>query len=246
MQTKHYVVWHGRTPGIYGSWHECHAQIIGYKGAKFKSFETYEEAAEAFANPPDTVDTTCGLKSYKNCSMAELVEGFEYAIFCDGGCYPNPGPAGTGMAIYSKTAFQRGFFGCFQPEGTNNTAEIYGILQALDFIDFLVSDCGYTNKVVVYSDSQYALNSICNWGFNWAKNGWRKSNDEPIQNVAMIRSAHEAYKELKDFVEFRHVKGHSGIEGNEIADQLATLARTSKEMGWVELTDLAELHAVAS
>lgn len=41
---KYYAVKVGKTPGIYLTWDECSAQVTGYKGAKFKSFSTIEEA----------------------------------------------------------------------------------------------------------------------------------------------------------------------------------------------------------
>ncbi|KAB5351920.1 ribonuclease H, partial [Bacteroides stercoris] len=49
---KFYVVWAGVTPGIYTSWTECQLQTKGYEGAKFKSFDTREEAEQAFAASP--------------------------------------------------------------------------------------------------------------------------------------------------------------------------------------------------
>ena len=45
---KFYVVWEGVTPGVYTSWTDCQLQIKGYEGAKYKSFETKEEATKAF------------------------------------------------------------------------------------------------------------------------------------------------------------------------------------------------------
>jgi ATP-dependent DNA helicase PIF1 len=41
---KVYAVKHGLAPGIYDSWADCLAQTSGVPGAKFKSFETREEA----------------------------------------------------------------------------------------------------------------------------------------------------------------------------------------------------------
>lgn len=41
---KFYVVWSGVNPGIYTSWTDCQLQTKGYEGAKYKSFETREEA----------------------------------------------------------------------------------------------------------------------------------------------------------------------------------------------------------
>ena len=49
---KFYVVWTGGTPGIYTSWTDCQLQTKGYEGAKYKSFETREEAEKAFASSP--------------------------------------------------------------------------------------------------------------------------------------------------------------------------------------------------
>lgn len=43
---KYYAVKVGKTPGIYFTWADCSAQVTGYKGAKFKSFPTVEEALE--------------------------------------------------------------------------------------------------------------------------------------------------------------------------------------------------------
>lgn len=44
---KFYAVKAGKKPGIYNTWAECQAQIIGYSNAKLKSFLSYAEA-EAF------------------------------------------------------------------------------------------------------------------------------------------------------------------------------------------------------
>lgn len=43
---KYYAVKVGLTPGIYSNWQECQANVIGYPGAKYKSFSTLEEASQ--------------------------------------------------------------------------------------------------------------------------------------------------------------------------------------------------------
>lgn len=43
-----YAVQRGNKPGVYGTWAECQEQIAGFKGAKYKKFDT-EEEADAFA-----------------------------------------------------------------------------------------------------------------------------------------------------------------------------------------------------
>ena len=49
---KFYVVWEGVTPGVYTSWTDCQLQIKGYEGAKYKSFDTREEAERALTSSP--------------------------------------------------------------------------------------------------------------------------------------------------------------------------------------------------
>ena len=52
---KYYAVKVGKTPGIYLTWADCSAQVTGYKGAKYKSFTTIEEAVEFIG---DNIKTT--------------------------------------------------------------------------------------------------------------------------------------------------------------------------------------------
>ncbi|KAF3774641.1 hypothetical protein EJ110_NYTH52685 [Nymphaea thermarum] len=41
---KYYVVFEGRSRGIYNSWEQCQPLVYRYKGAMFRSFHTYEAA----------------------------------------------------------------------------------------------------------------------------------------------------------------------------------------------------------
>ena len=44
QKRKFYVVWEGREIGVFRSWLDCEAQIKNFPKAKYKSFETEEEA----------------------------------------------------------------------------------------------------------------------------------------------------------------------------------------------------------
>ncbi|WP_229254014.1 RNase H1/viroplasmin domain-containing protein [Dyadobacter sp. NIV53] len=46
-KTKFYVVWQGRQTGVFTDWKECEAQIKGFEDARYKSFESVEEAEAA-------------------------------------------------------------------------------------------------------------------------------------------------------------------------------------------------------
>lgn len=43
---KFYAVKKGKKPGIYHTWDECRAQVIGFSGAIYKSFKTEQEALD--------------------------------------------------------------------------------------------------------------------------------------------------------------------------------------------------------
>ena len=62
---KYYAVRVGKTPGIYFTWADCSAQVTGFKGAKFKSFETIEEA-QAFINNEKVSDKKEVIKKIKS------------------------------------------------------------------------------------------------------------------------------------------------------------------------------------
>ena len=47
MPKKYYTVWKGIVPGVYYNWEDCHKQIVNFKGALYKSFQTEKEAKNA-------------------------------------------------------------------------------------------------------------------------------------------------------------------------------------------------------
>ena len=44
---KYYVVWEGRTKGIFNNWDDCKESIHKYEGAQYKSFSSEAEAIAA-------------------------------------------------------------------------------------------------------------------------------------------------------------------------------------------------------
>ena len=48
----YYAVFSGRSIGIYESWGECRAEVLGFPGALFKKFVTHEEAVEYMKTGP--------------------------------------------------------------------------------------------------------------------------------------------------------------------------------------------------
>lgn len=82
---------------------------------------------------------------------------------------------------------------------------------------------------IVYSDSAYSVNSLNTWIYSWQRNGWRKADKQIPKNLDLI----QAYWELlnKGYkINLQKVKGHSDIEGNELADALATGKKQVKDL----------------
>ena len=74
---------------------------------------------------------------------------------------------------------------------------------------------------IVYSDSAYCVNTFNEWMFNWARNGWIKSDKKTPENLDLIQAYYDWYKEGYR-IDLRKIKGHNGHKWNELADQLAT------------------------
>lgn len=106
------------------------------------------------------------------------------------------------------------------PPFTNQRAELKAIHDAL-----LIADKHFSGKKYqILTDSQYSINSLTKWGKTWKNNGWKKNDGLTPNNLDIIIPTMEILSNMKRRVKFTHVKGHSGIVGNEKADKLATSA----------------------
>jgi ribonuclease HI len=75
----------------------------------------------------------------------------------------------------------------------------------------------------IFSDSTYVVNCFRDrWWQGWERRGWKNSSKKDVANQDLWKPLVAAYKEGD--VHFTWVKGHSGDEWNEIADQLAVQA----------------------
>ncbi|MCD1266862.1 RNase H family protein [Shinella sumterensis] len=76
-------------------------------------------------------------------------------------------------------------------------------------------------KVHLHSDSLYVVKGCNEWRRRWRKNGWKRGEGE-LKNADLWRTLDEA---LTDYpITLQWVKGHSGVRGNERADELSMLA----------------------
>ncbi|NOU52866.1 ribonuclease HI [Pseudoalteromonas sp. JBTF-M23] len=234
MAKKYYVVWQGRKTGIFSSWAECKSQVDGFTGAKFKSFPTLNEAESAFGKSPRGLTAKANPKLTKPSNKQkpaplsqEQIDAmpFEVKIYTDGACEPNPGEAGTGLAVYEHNKLSELWYGLYQPLGTNNTAELQGLHQAL----LIAKDKLATgNTVAIFCDSKYSIDCITKWASGWKQKGWTKPSGE-IKNLDIIQPAYALYQDIASQITIHHVNGHVGIEGNELADRMSIIAIESQD-----------------
>jgi ribonuclease HI len=257
LANKYYVVWKGRTPGIFTTWNECKSQVDGFAGARYKSFATLGEAESAFGGKASsatrststsgsspTKPSTAGKP--KKAKVPPLSEQqiaempFDIKIYTDGACEPNPGEAGTGLAVYLNNELTELWYGLYQQVGTNNTAELHGLKQAFILAKEKLK-AGLS--VAIYCDSKYSIDCITKWASGWEKKGWTKSGGE-IKNLDIIKPAYSLYQELVSKITIYHVNGHVGIEGNELADRMSIIAISSKEQDLTQYRDIEDIESI--
>ena len=123
-------------------------------------------------------------------------------LFTDGASSGNPGPSGIGVLLrYGEHEKE---ISKYIGNATNNIAELNAIKAGL-------SSLKHTDiPVRLFTDSSYAYGLLV---LNW----------KPRKNQELVGSIKKIMARFKD-LQFIKVKGHSGHQGNERADYLATAA----------------------
>ena len=157
----------------------------------------------------------------------------DVTIYCDGGCTPNPGKSGSGLALYRDGTVSELWYGLYEEMGTNNTAELGALYQSLLLAQ---KELEYGNKVEIKCDSMYSINCIKVWAISWEKKGWTKKGGA-IKNLEIIKLAYALYNTIKKDVSLSHIKAHAGYEGNELADRMTMYAVQEMDESFVRYSD---------
>ena len=134
-------------------------------------------------------------------------------IYTDGACRGNPGPGGWG-ALLSYGEREKELSGA-EVLTTNNRMELTAVIRALEALK-------RPSQVRIFTDSEYVRRGITEWVKSWKARGWKTADRKPVKNQDLwehldeLASGHE--------IEWRWVKGHAGIPGNERVDRLANEA----------------------
>ncbi len=129
-------------------------------------------------------------------------------MYTDGGSRGNPGIGAWGVFIDGDKKIE---LSGFEEMTTNNRMELTAAIEGLSYLDDDIS-------VSLYTDSKYVKDGITKWIKNWKSNGWKTSAKKPVKNLDLWKKLDIEVERC--VVEWRWVKGHSGNNGNDIADDL--------------------------
>lgn len=146
--------------------------------------------------------------------------GAEVLVACDGSCLKNPGGA-TGWAWVAADG--RWSSGC-QPTGTNQVAELWGVLSVLR--DFPV------DPLVIQIDSVYAMKASTVWVEGWKSKGWVNSQGQPVANLKLVKAIHRQMLLREAPVRFVKVPGHD--PGNRWPLNTAADRRARSAAEWAQ------------
>lgn len=137
-------------------------------------------------------------------------------IWTDGACSGNPGPGGYSSVIIGASVIE--YRAGYSEYTTNNRMELSGVLSALDMALLNIKLGAYKNAII-HTDSKYIENAInCGWLKKWVRKDFGGiKNSDLWKEISLL--LHQS-----DNISIEWVKGHSGIDGNTIADELATEA----------------------
>ena len=194
MAKKYYAVKIGKTPGVYETWAECQNQINGFSGAVYKGFATKEEAI-AFVG--------------KGGGEQKKDEETQAIAYVDGSYDSIANAFSYGIVLFyngQEMHFSKKFVDDDLSEMNNVAGEIKGAEAAIQYcLDNNIS------SVTIYHDYEGIS--------KWCNGDWKAKK---VGTIAYANFYKEASSKVR--VQFVKVKGHSGDQYNDLADQLARKA----------------------
>lgn len=194
MAKKIYAVLSGRQTGLFTDWDECKRQVTGYKGAKFKGFDTREEALAYLGGSAPEADT----------DPAELT------AYVDGSYNIGRKIFSYGVVILTPEGEVLTFSGAFSDDTLAKMRNVAGEIAASRFaIDYALSHS--CKSIDIYYDYLGIE--------RWATGEWKRNLPATQSYYEYCASAAERVR-----LRFIKVKGHSGDKYNDLADHLAKAA----------------------
>lgn len=144
-------------------------------------------------------------------------------IFSDGACTGNPGPGGWGTIVVDPSGHVRELGGR-DPQTTNNRMELTGSIRGLAAIEVSPSP-----PIEMFTDSTYVIRGITEWIHGWRRRGWKNTEGNDVANRDLWEElARQVARVGHARIQWRYVRGHTGIPGNERCDEIAVAFANGK------------------
>ena len=139
-------------------------------------------------------------------------------LWTDGSAEPNPGPGGFAVIEVDNGVGKPVVLGA-EEDSTNIRMEGKALIAAMNY----AREAGCE----IHTDSEFWINVLTKWAPTWKKQGWKKKSG-PIKNLEIVQELWNLYTKYP--VTLKWVKGHAGIEYNEMADEWANKARQGAKL----------------
>jgi ribonuclease HI len=153
-------------------------------------------------------------------------------IYTDGGCSGNPGPGGWAYVIVAHDASENSADSSNiniieekcggEKNTTNNRMELMAVIKALESLKTVEQA---SQKLEIFTDSQYVQKGMSQWITDWKARGWKTSGKDPVKNQDLWQQLDALAAGFP--ITWRWVKGHAGNEYNERCDSLTQKAINS-------------------
>ncbi|XP_032041101.1 ribonuclease H1 isoform X1 [Aythya fuligula] len=136
-------------------------------------------------------------------------------VYTDGCCSGNGrNRARAGIGVYWGPGHPLNISERLPGRQTNQRAEIHAACKAIE-----QAKSQNIKKLIIYTDSKFTINGITSWVDNWKTNGWRTSSGGSVINKEDFERLDNLSKGIE--IQWMHIPGHAGFQGNEEADRLA-------------------------
>ena len=159
--------------------------------------------------------------------------GCRYELYVDGSPGPKTGEGWAGWGIALVAGAYPLYEGCgvTAERVTTNAIELEALIQGLAFL----LRAQIPSVITVWTDSRYVAEQVSRLPVLYAANFADEKGFE-VQNADRLQFLYELLYEFgaSRMCIIRHVKGHDGIFGNELADKLSKLAAYKGEVFYRE------------
>ncbi len=118
-------------------------------------------------------------------------------------------------------------------DGTNNQAEIVGVIEAI-----LIAINLKVDKLTIYTDSSYVCKGMTEWLPKWKRSNYTKSDGGKVSNKELWVKLDTVLTDLKKNtdIDVLWIKAHDGHIGNDKADLLAAIGTSSSKLNKLDRT----------